>query len=213
MIVFGVLAPGEKIKVSELAAELDVSMTPLREALKVLDKENLVELTANRGARVTEISVSSTRDLFEVVSNLEALAAKLAALRITKVELDALEALHVRMKVCHNEGNMAAYFDLNREVHDLVVDAAKNNDLATVRTRLSFQVDRARALSSITSEHRDRSIEDHEALLDALRKRDSEAAQNIWQVHLERAGNECCRIVALWNDQEGPIEAKINGRA
>lgn len=213
MIVFGTLAPGEKIKVSELAAELDVSLTPLREALKVLDKEHLVELTANRGARVTEISASSTRDLFEVVSNLEALAAKLAAIRITKEELETLEELHVRMRACHSAGDMPAYFDLNRKIHDLVVDAAKNKELTGARTRLSFQVDRARALSSITPEHRDLSIDDHEALMEALRNRNPEAAQEVWQMHLERAGNECCRIVALWKEEEDFVGAQKKGRA
>lgn len=212
MIIFGELAPGEKIKVSALAAQLDVSLTPLREALKVLDKESLVELTANRGARVTEISVDSTRSLFEVVSSLEALAAKLAATRITEEELDVLDHLHARMKVCHEEGDMAAYFNLNREIHDLVVEAAKNTDLTRVRTSLSFQVDRARALSSITPEHRDLSIEDHEALMEALRQRDPVAAQTIWQLHLERAGNEFCRIVALWNENTAPVTVAKKGR-
>jgi len=213
MIVVGELAPGEKIKVSELASDLDVSLTPLREALKVLGKEGLVELTANRGARVTGISVDSTRSLFEVVSSLEALAARLAAMRITDEELEVLEKLHSDLKCRHEEGDVAAYFDLNRQIHDLVVDAAKNENLTHVRTSLSFQVERARALSSITSEHRDLSIGDHEALMEALRRHDPSAAQETWQLHLERSGTEFCRLVALWKETADASIANKKGRA
>ncbi len=198
MIISGDLAPGEKIRVSELAEELDVSLTPMREALKVLDKENLVALKTNRGARVSDITVEGTRTVFEVVSRLEALAAELAATRITDDEMAALEDLHAEMAGRHEAGDLPAYFDLNRKIHDLVVDAAQNPDLKRVRTILSFHVERARFLSVATPEHRNKSMADHERMMEALRRRDARAAHDVWQAHLERAGNETCRLVALW---------------
>ncbi|MDU8911651.1 GntR family transcriptional regulator [Aestuariicoccus sp. MJ-SS9] len=208
MIVAGDLAPGEKVRVSELAEELDVSLTPMREALKILDKENLVELTTNRGARVSEITVEGTRSLFEVISRLESLAAELAAERITADELAVLEDLHARMRDCHETGDLPGYFDLNRQIHDLVVEAAKNPDLTRVRTSLAFHVERARFLSVGTTPHRDRSMADHEALMQALRERDAKAARDIWQTHLERAGNETCRLVAQWKEDAGATAAQ-----
>lgn len=201
MIVSGDLLPGEKIRVSELAEDLDVSLTPLREALKILDKEGLVELTTNRGARVSEITVEGTRSLFEVISRIEALAAELAAIRITEAELQQLEAVHARMLECHEAGDLPAYFDLNRQIHDLVVAAAKNPDLVRVRTGLAFQVERARFLSVGTDEHRGRSVQDHERLMIALRQRDAAMAHDTWREHLERAGNETCRLVGLWKER------------
>lgn len=200
LIVSGALAPGEKVKVAELAEELDVSPTPLREALKVLDKENLVELTTNRGARVADITVEGTRSLFELIARLEALAAELAAQRITQDELAALESLHSSMVSKHLAGDLPAYFDFNRQIHDLVVQAAKNPDLTRVRTSLAFQVERARFLAVAGDEHRARSVEDHEKLMGALRRRDAESAQMVWRTHLERAGKETCRLVALWKE-------------
>lgn len=208
MIVSGELRPGEKIRVAELAEELDVSLTPMREALKILDKENLVELMTNRGARVVEITVEGTRSLFEVISRLEALAAELAASRITDEEMQVLEDLHARMQDRHKAGDLPTYFDLNRQIHDLVVKAANNPDLAHVRTSLAYHVERARFLSVATDAHREKSMEDHERLMEALRRRDANAARDIWQTHLERAGVETCRLVALWKDRADATAAQ-----
>ena len=201
MIVSGDLRPGEKIRVAELAEDLEVSLTPLREALKILDKDGLVELMANRGARVSEISVEGTRSLFEVISRLEALAAELAASRITEQEMQRLEDLHARMRDRHEAGDLPAYFQLNRQIHDLVVAAAKNPDLARVRTGLAFHVERARFLSVASEGHRERSMQDHHRLVTALRERDAATAHDVWRTHLERAGTETCRLVGLWQEE------------
>ena len=130
-----------------------------------------------------------------------ALAAELAAERITDEELTELEALHAAMRQRHEAAELDAYFELNREIHNRIVAAARNPDLTRVRTGLSFQVERARFLSVATSSHRDKSMEDHERVMDALRRRDPSAARAAWQTHLERAGNETCRLVALWQQQ------------
>ena len=208
MIVTGRLAPGEKIKVSELAEELDVSLTPMREALKILGKESLVDLIANRGARVSEITVDGTRSLFEVISRLEALAAELAACRITRAELQELEDLHRQMIESHQANDLQAYFDLNLEIHNLVVDAAKNSDLTRTRTSLAFHVERARFVSVATRGHRDLSVQDHDNLMQALRDGDPDRARDVWQAHLERAGNEACRLVALWEAETDQAAAQ-----
>ncbi len=208
MIISGSLHPGEKVRVSELAEDLDVSLTPLREALKILDKDGLVELMTNRGARVSEITVEGTRSLFEVISRLEALAAELAASRITEQEMQDLEELHARMRDRHEAGDLPAYFDLNRQIHDLVVEAAKNPDLARVRTSLAFNVERARFVAVATEVHREKSMQDHKRLMAALRQRDAETAHDVWREHLERAGNETCRLVGLWKEVVGTNAAE-----
>ncbi|WP_112324286.1 GntR family transcriptional regulator [Oceanibium sediminis] len=208
MIVVGELAPGEKIKVAELAEGLDVSLTPVREALKILNKEGLVELTTNRGASVPDITVEGTRSLFEVISRLEALAAELAAERITEEELQSLEDLHAQMTESYKASDLASYFDLNLRIHNLVVDAAKNPDLTRVRTSLSFHVERARFLSVATASHRQKSMEDHEGLMLALRNRDAVAARDIWQEHLISTGEEACRLVLQWKEDEEATAAQ-----
>ena len=197
-IIAGDLQGGEKIRISELAGSLNVSMTPMREALKVLAKENLVELTANRGARVSEITVEGTRSVFEVMSRIEALAAELAAVRITDTELAQMEERHARMRAHHEAEELNDYFELNHEIHERVASAARNPDLLRLRTSLAFQVERARFLAVGALKHRGVSMEDHENLMRALRDRDARAAHDIWKLHLERAGQETCRLVAEW---------------
>jgi len=92
-IITGQLEPGQKLAVNTLAEEIGVSLTPLREALKLLATESLIDLTPNRGASVSQVTVQQTRDLFEVIAGIEALAAELACKRMTEAELDEMAAL------------------------------------------------------------------------------------------------------------------------
>jgi DNA-binding GntR family transcriptional regulator len=200
LIVSGALPAGEKIPVSELAEQLGVSLTPLREALKVLAGEQLVELVTNRGARVAPLTVEDTRLLFEVIAGIESLAAELAAQRITPGELQEIEEKHAKMRQHHLAGELDPYFELNRDIHDLVVQAAKNPTLVQIRSQLAVRAERARYLSISSRHHRDESMEDHEGLMRALRARDPEAARKVWKLHLERSGDETCRVVQDWED-------------
>lgn len=200
LIVSGALPAGEKIPVNDLAERLGVSLTPLREALKVLAGEHLVELVTNRGARVAPLTVEDTRQLFEVIAGIEAQAAELAAQRITAGELNEIEEKHARMRDHHLNGELDRYFELNRDIHDLVVQAAKNPTLVQIRSQLAVRAERARYVSISSREHRDESMEDHEGLMRALRDRDPEAARKIWKLHLERSGEETCRVVQEWEN-------------
>lgn len=200
LIVSGALPAGEKIPVSDLAEQLGVSLTPLREALKVLAGEQLVELVTNRGARVAPLTVEDTRLLFEVIAGMESLAAGLAAQRITPGELQEIEEKHAKMREHHLAGELDQYFELNRDIHDLVVQAAKNPTLVQIRSQLAVRAERARYLSISSHEHRADSMEDHEGLMRALRARDADAAEKVWKLHLERSGEETCRVVAEWED-------------
>jgi DNA-binding GntR family transcriptional regulator len=93
LIVEGALAPGSRISERELCARFGISRTPLREALKVLAREGLIELLPNRGARVARLDPKDVADMFDLMGALEALAGRLAARRITEPELDEIRAL------------------------------------------------------------------------------------------------------------------------
>ena len=201
MIVSGMLAAGEKIRVTELSEELDVSLTPLREALKVLAGEQLVELMPNRGARVAPLTVEGTRLLFEVIAGIESNAAELAADRITVEELAEIEDRHARMKRHHENGEKDAYFELNREIHDMIVDFADNPILTQVRSQLAVQAERARFLSVASGAHRLEAMQEHEDVMAALRAHDTDAAREIWKRHLIRSGEEICRVLTLWEQE------------
>lgn len=195
MIVAGRFAGGEKVPGNELADELGVSLTPLREALKVLAGEHLIELTPNRGARVTPVTIDETRHLFEVLAGLEALAAELAAARITPTQLRRISQTHEEMRRHFETGDRAKYFDANRRIHDLVVEYAENPILSQLRSQLSVRAERARFLSVAVGTGRGLAMSDHELLVEALSRGDGAEAHRVWRKHLLRSGEECCAVL------------------
>ncbi|WP_428649641.1 GntR family transcriptional regulator [Roseibium sp.] len=206
MIISGVLPTGEKIRFNELAEELQVSLTPLREAMKVLAGEQLVELMPNRGARVAPITVEGTRELFEVIAGIEALAAEYAATRITDEQLAELEEIQETMRGHHERGEKAPYFELNREIHDKIVEYAGNDILETIRSQLARRAERARFISVESGAHRIEAMQDHDDLMQALRDHDPKAAHEIWRRHLLSSGEETCRILKDWEAQRAQAE-------
>jgi len=206
MIVSGALVAGEKIRVNELAQDLDVSLTPLREALKVLAGEKLVELMPNRGARVAPMTVEGIQELFEVIAGIEALAAELAATRISEDELAEIEDDHARMTLHHQRDEKEKYFELNRKIHNLIVASSGNDTLVEIRSQLSFQAERARFMATASGMHRGEALQDHDDLMDALRARDAKAAAVIWRRHLTSSGEETCRILRMLGKEEARTE-------
>jgi DNA-binding GntR family transcriptional regulator len=201
MIVSGELAPEEKIRVGDLSGTLGVSLTPLREALKVLATEHLVELTPNRGARVAPLTVAETEDLFEVMAELEALAAKLSCQRMTDDQLQEIEGLHSEMKDYFQSGEKDGYFACNREIHDKIVTLARNPILINARKQLSVRAERVRYFSVAKGTRRDEAMQDHEDLMSAFRARNADAAHDVWRQHLVRSGRETCEVLREYKEQ------------
>lgn len=201
MIVTGQLIPGERLRIADLASRLEVSLTPLREALKILAEEQLVELTPNRATRISPITGENTRALFEVIAGIEALAAELAAARMSPEELDHLEERHAQMRACHETDSRDRYFAINREIHDLVVTFARNPILAHIRSRLAHRAERVRFLALKEGVRRAAAMQEHEDLMQALRQGHAGGARRAWRRHLLNSGEEACRIIL---DAPGP---------
>ena len=188
MIVRGRLKPGERVVERKLCAELDVSRTPMREALKLLRQDGLVELFKNRGARVTPYSAEDAINLFEVISGLEGQAAARAAARITQDELEELKRLHQGMVGHYEDENLDAYFEANSVIHDEIVRIAANPMLAMGRARLMLLAKRGRYMAIFDRVRWTQSIEEHEALMSALGARAEDASKAIWEQHLLNTG-------------------------
>lgn len=201
MIVTGELTPEEKIRFGDLSETLGVSLTPLREALKVLATEQLVELTPNRGARVAPLTVAETEDLFEVMAELEALGARLSCQRMSDDQLQDIEDLHSEMKDHFQSGEKDGYFACNREIHDKIVIFAENPILVYSRKQLSIRAERVRYFSVAKGTRRDEAMQDHEDLMTALRARDCDAAHTVWHRHLVRSGHETCEVLREVEEQ------------
>lgn len=188
MIVLGELAPGERINEKELCDIVGVSRTPIREALKVLAADGLVELLPNRGSKVTSPSSQEIKNLFSVIAALERLAVETVALEASAEQLAGLRALHDQMFDMFAKKERERYFDLNHRIHETIIHMAGNAELTRTHADLMTRARRPRFIA-ITSEGRwDESIKEHELIMTALELRDSRYAGEIVFRHVIKTG-------------------------
>lgn len=185
MIVSGQLALGQKIPERELCEAYGVSRTPLREALKVLATDGLVTLEPNRGAWVSQITVEDLEEVFPVLGALEALAGELACINARDAEIEDIGRLHEEMLARYEARDLDRYFTVNREIHEAILAAARNETLAAHYTSLAARVTRSRYIASMTDERWQRAVEEHEEIMRALEARDGARLAAILRAHLE----------------------------
>jgi len=184
MIIQDQLTPGEWIREQALADKLNVSRTPLREALKMLELEGLIRLLPNRGAVVTELTVEEVKEKLEVLAVLEALGGKLACQNATEAELAEIRALHYEMLAWFSRQNRLEYFKLNQRIHLAIVAASGNRTLVTTHARINAQLYRVRFQSNLQNQLWGTAVDEHEEMLAALEARDSEAMAMCMLNHL-----------------------------
>lgn len=184
MITEGVLPPGAHLNERALCEQLGVSRTPLREALKSLAVERLIELLPNRGARVVTLSAADIADAFELLSGLEALAGELACERITQAEIDEIQALHATMHVCHAHGDLPGYFECNRRIHERINAAARNLSLVHMYQSVNRRLQALRFRSNLHAGKWERAMAEHDAMLQALQARDGVTLGRLLRAHL-----------------------------
>ena len=184
MIVQGELAPETKLNERVLAAQLGISRTPLREAIKFLASEGLVELLPNRGAVVASLKAGKVKEIFAVLGTLEALAGELACRDATDADIAEIRALHYQMVAHHARGELAQYFRYNQQIHIRIVECAGNATLTQIYRGLNAHVRRARYMANLSRERWDKAVREHEEILDALSARDSKRLQSLLRDHL-----------------------------
>ena len=184
MIIQDQLTPGEWIREQALADKLNVSRTPLREALKMLELEGLIRLLPNRGAVVTELTVEEVKEKLEVLAVLEALAGRLACQNATDSELAEIRALHYEMLAWFSRQNRLEYFKLNQRIHLAIVAASGNRTLVATHARINAQLYRVRFQSNLQNQLWGTAVDEHEEMLAALEARDSEAMAMCMLNHL-----------------------------
>ncbi|MGE4247966.1 MAG: GntR family transcriptional regulator [Parvibaculaceae bacterium] len=203
MIVRGDLKAGEKIAEASVCEMLGISRTPLREALKLLSAEGLIELRPNRGAAIAPLRVEELTSLFEVVAGIERLAAELAALRLTPDDIGRLRALQEEMERYFGHGDRKDYFRLNQEVHGLIVSGAKNEVLSATHAWLFARAERARYLALDVRGRWLESVDEHRAILEALEARDAEKAGRLLETHIKHTGTAVLAALAR-KESDGP---------
>ncbi|MGY4194133.1 DNA-binding GntR family transcriptional regulator [Bradyrhizobium sp. USDA 4520] len=174
----------------DLCERLQIARTPLREALKVLAAEGLVQLLPNRGSRAAKLTDKDMRDLFEVCQGLEALAGELACERITDGEIEQIAAAQAAMAQHYRGGDLIEYYRCNRAIHEAIVTAAGNPVLAGLYASVTARIRRARYVTPMTPQRWALAVMEHEAILNALQRRDGTGLSHILRAHLRHKREE-----------------------
>lgn len=184
MLVEGQIAPGAKLNERELSVELKVSRTPLREAIKMLAAEGLVELLPNRGAIALELSEADILNTFEVMAGLEGQSGELAAQRITDSELAEIQAMHYEMMAAYTRRDLSAYYRLNAAIHRAINAAARNPVLTATYNQVNARLQALRFRSNQDDEKWRRAMQEHEQMIAALQAHDPVAMRTVLIAHL-----------------------------
>lgn len=190
ILLDGEIPPGARIPERELCERLQISRTPLREALKVLAAEGLVQLLPHRGSRAAKLTDKDMRDLFEVCQGLEALAGELACERISEAGIGDIAAAHEEMVRHYREGDLIQYYRGNRAIHEAIVSAAGNPALTGLYASVTARIRRARYVTPMTPQRWALAVKEHEAILNALQRRDGAGLSHILRTHLRHKREE-----------------------
>lgn len=184
MIFEGQLQPGEKINEKLLTEQFGVSRTPLREALKVLANEGLLDLIPHRGAVITRQSAAELSEVFHVLAALEGLAGELAARNASDAALRDITDLTGHLRRSFDQSDRPTYFRINQAIHKAILKAAGNETLLKSHELLAFRVQRARYQANLTPERWQAAIAEHEAITQALCARKANKTGRLMKEHL-----------------------------
>ena len=185
-VVEGHIAEGARVPERQLCEKFGISRTPLREALKVLAAEGLIELLPNRGARVRELRPRDLDELFDMMGGLESLAGRLACEHISDAEIAEIERLHYEMYGYYLRRDMPNYFQANQQIHQHIVAASRNETLRTAYANIAGRIRRVRYSANFARQRQRwaEAMREHEAILDALRRRAGSELADILFTHL-----------------------------
>lgn len=185
MLVEGRIAPGAKLNERVLAEQLRVSRTPLREAIKLLAQEGLVDLLPHRGAVAVKLTEADILHSFEVLGGLEAMSGELAALRIGAAALSELRAKHHEMLAAFERRDLSNYYRLNAAIHAGINEAAANPVLAATYARINARVQSLRFRTNQDEAKWQRAVQEHTQMMVALGERDGARLGRILAEHLQ----------------------------
>lgn len=184
MIYSSALTPGQWIDELALCKEMDISRTPLREALKVLASDGLIELIPRKGAFVKTISLQDLNEIFPIMALLEGYCAQLSAEKATREDLQCLQGLHANLEQHAAVGDIARYYEDNTKLHDALKHIARNSWLEQITLDLSRVIHLARHQQLIVKGRLGESIEEHRKIIEAIEAGDPDLARKVMHVHL-----------------------------
>jgi DNA-binding GntR family transcriptional regulator len=201
-IIEGRLAPGAQLHVDDIAAQCQVSRTPVREALQQLASSGLVKVQPKRGTYVAALSVSHLIEMFEVMAELEACCAQLAARRADAGTRQALSEAVAQCERQAQAGEPNAYYDANEVFHQLIYHASGNGYLAQQTVALRNRLKPYRRLQLQVRDRMGQSVAEHRALLDAIQSGDAKAASNAARDHVLVQGQRFNDLMSLVSQRQ-----------
>ena len=201
-ILAGVLKPGDRLDERQLGLRFGLSRTPIREALLQLGAIGLAVSEPRRGTVVAEVTLAELIEMFEVMVELEALCAKLAARRITPAQITRLEARHAAAQPSAAAGDYDGYYLANVQFHEALYAGARNAFLERQTLWLSRRLSPYRRLQLRRPERLATSNREHAQIIDAIRRADSEAASRIMRDHVTVQGTGLVDLFTMLSAQQ-----------
>jgi DNA-binding GntR family transcriptional regulator len=175
-IVTGEYSPGDRIVIRDISEQLGISDTPVREALKKLASENLIEMETHKGARITPVNIENLEEIFVVRLELETLACRLAVINATQSEIHELETLVDKMDECIANNDTIAYSIFNTRFHDILYAASHSSVLIDIVKNLYARSEYSRMVFNYDPQRRKASNEEHKAIVEGLKEKDEQKA-------------------------------------
>lgn len=186
MIIDGSLEAGTRINESDLGPRLGVSRTPLREALRTLAGEGLIELVPSKGAVVRRFGPEDVLQMLEALKALESFAARLGVVRASDEEVAGILALHAEMVVRFEARERLAYYKLNQTIHTAIVALAHNHSINELHNLIQSQLKRIRYIGNEGPDKWAAALAEHERMAAALQARDGEALAAVLEEHMDK---------------------------
>lgn len=206
-IVKRYLTPGTKLLEVKIAKQMGVSRTPIREAIRELAAEVFVKMSPNQGVIVSIASIEDIQEVLQIRSVLEGLAARLATKVINGEEIKELEKYIEQMEYYANKDNALAFSEMDVKFHELILNICRNNRLIQIRKNLSDQAHRYRIRSLSIPGRLKHSLKEHQEIVKALKRKDSEQADRLSQKHIK---NVLKNILAHESKEEDKNKNALN---
>ena len=184
-IITGKLPPGERLMEIKLANELGVSRTPVREALRKLEKEGLVITTARKGAEVAPINERDLKEVLEIRKSLESLACQLAAQKITEDQVEDLRDMNRAIAAAVDRKDTEAITQMDIEFHEIIYAVTENRRLIDMLHQLKEHILRYRLQYIKDMKNKKAIVDEHEKIIKALEAHNVKAARKEIERHIE----------------------------
>lgn len=206
-IMTGALRPGEKVAEPDLAERFGISRTPIREAFRQLETEGYLTVIPRKGAVVTSFSPRDVEEFYAIKSILEGYAARRACENLTEKELDRLRAVNEKLRHLADDGDIRHFFRVHNDFHELFLKAADNEKLSDLVTNLVRKFQRLRFASLSLPGRMHVSVQEHDKIIEAFKRRDADLAETLVRKNAEYGGR------VLMEEGDGVTSLKPSERA